>query len=117
MEENRLEHTPKTFNRSLRAHIQYLRKQIKQADHDLDRTVRNSTLWDPYELLTSVPGVGPVLGVALLSGLPELGRLNRREIAALAGVAPFNHDSGALRGQRRIRSSRRSVNYSSFLTQ
>lgn len=73
-EENRLEHTPKTLHRSLLAHIQYLGKQIKQADNDLDRTVRNSTLWDQYELLTSVPGVGPVLGVALLSDLPELGR-------------------------------------------
>jgi transposase len=59
MEENRLEHAPKALHRSLRAHIGYLRKQIKQADHDLDRTVRNSVLWDQYELLSSVPGVGP----------------------------------------------------------
>ena len=93
MEENRLEHAPKALHRSLRAHIAYLRKQFKQADHDLDRAVRNSALWDKYELLSSVPGVGPVLSVALLSDLPELGRLNRREIAALAGVAPFNCDS------------------------
>jgi transposase len=56
----------------------------------LDRAVRNSALWDQYELLSSVPGVGRVLSVALLSDLPELGRLNRGEIAALAGVAPFN---------------------------
>jgi transposase len=58
-------------------HIDYLRKQIKQADNDLDREVRNSPLWDRYELLSSVPGVGRVLSVALLSDLPELGRLNR----------------------------------------
>ena len=64
--------------------------------------MRNSALWDKYEMLDSVPGVGPVLSVALLSDLPELGRLNRGEIAALAGVAPFNCDSGTLRGQRRI---------------
>jgi transposase len=57
-------------------------------------------------MLSSVPGVGPVLSVALLSDLPELGRLNRAEIAALAGVAPFNCDSGALRGQRRIEGGR-----------
>jgi transposase len=56
MEENRFEHAPKTLHRSLRAHVNYLRKQIKQADHDLDREVRNSALWDKYELLTSVPG-------------------------------------------------------------
>jgi transposase len=78
MEENRLEHAPKALHRSLQAHIAYLRKQIKQADHDLDRTVRNSALWDQYKLMSSVPGVGPVLSVALLSDLPELGRLNRR---------------------------------------
>jgi transposase len=107
MEENRLEHAPAALHRSLRAHITYLRKQIKQADHDLDRTVRNSALWDQYELLRSVPGVGPVLSVALLSDLPELGRLNRREAAALAGVAPFNCDSGTLRGQRKIQGGRK----------
>lgn len=57
---------------------------------------------DKYEMLISVPGVGPVLSIALLSDLPELGRLNRGKIAALAGVAPFNCDSGSLRGQRKI---------------
>ena len=107
MEENRLEHAPKALHRSLHAHITYLRKQIKQADHDLDRAVRNSALWDKYELLSSVPGVGPILSVALLADLPELGRLNRREIAALAGVAPFNCDSGTLRGQRKIQGGRK----------
>jgi transposase len=107
MEENRLEHAPKALHRSLRAHIDYLRKQIKQADHDLDREVRNSALWEKYELLTSVPGVGPVLSIALLSDLPELGRLNRGEIAALAGVAPFNCDSGTLHGQRKIQGGRK----------
>ena len=107
MEQNRLEHAPKALHRSLRAHIDYLRKQIKQADNDLDREVRNSALWDQYELLSSVPGVGRVLSVALLSDLPELGRLNRREIAALAGVAPFNCDSGTLRGQRKIQGGRK----------
>jgi transposase len=107
MEENRLEHAPKALHRSLRAHIDYLRKQIKQADNDLDRAVRNSALWDKYQLLSSVPGVGPVLSVALLSDLPELGRLNRREVAALAGVAPFNCESGTLRGQRKIQGGRK----------
>lgn len=109
MEENRLEHAPekaKAVRRNLRSHIDYLRKQIKQADDELDREVRNSALWDKYEMLSSVPGVGPVLSVALLSDLPELGRLNRGEIAALAGVAPFNCDSGAFRGQRRIEGGR-----------
>ena len=102
MEENRLEHVPekaKAVRHNLRSRIDYLQKQIKQADDELDREVRNSALWDKYEMLSSVPGVGPVLSVALLSDLPELGRLNRGEIAALAGVAPFNCDSGAFCGQ------------------
>jgi transposase len=107
MEENRLEHTPKALHRRLGSHINYLRKQIKHADKDLDRAVRNSALWDKYELLSSVPGVGPVLSFALLADLPELGRLNRCEIAALVGVAPFNYDSGTLRGQRKIQGGRK----------
>lgn len=106
MEQNRLEHAPKALHRELRAHIDYLRKQIKHLDDELDQAVRDSSLWDKYELLSSVPGVGPVLSVALLSDLPELGRLNRAEIAALAGVAPFNQDSGTLRGQRKIEGGR-----------
>jgi transposase len=106
MEQNRLEHAPTALHHELRAHIDYLRKQLKHADDDLDRAVRESSLWDKYELLSSVPGVGPVLSRALLSDLPELGRLNRGEIAALAGVAPFNQDSGKFHGQRKIEGGR-----------
>ncbi len=106
MEQNRLEHAPQALHHRLRAHIDYLRKELKQADDDLDRTVRNSPLWEQYEVLRSVPGVGPILSVALLADLPELGRLNRREVAALAGVAPFNQDSGSVRGQRKIEGGR-----------
>lgn len=115
MEQHRLEHAPNALHRSLRRHIDYLRKQIKHADNDLDREVRNSELWDKYELLSSVPGVGRVLSVALLSDLPELGRLNRREIAALAGVAPFNCDSGTLRGQRKIQGGRTRLRRSLYM--
>jgi transposase len=106
MEQNRLDHASKALHHDLRAHIDYLRKQIKRADDELDRAVRESPLWDKYELLSSVPGVGPVLSRALISDLPELGRLNRGEIAALAGVAPFNQDSGTYRGQRKIEGGR-----------
>jgi transposase len=81
MEQNRLEHAPKALHHDRRAHIDYLRKQIKRADDDLDRAVRESPLWDKYELLSSVPGAGPLLSRALLSDLPELGRLNRGEAA------------------------------------
>ena len=60
----------------------------------------------PIELLESVPGVGRVISMSLLASLPELGSLNRRQISALTGVAPYNHDSGRYRGQRRIRGGR-----------
>jgi transposase len=106
MEQNRLEHASKALQHSLRAHIDYLRKEIKHTEDDLDRAVRDSPLWDSYQVLSSVPGVGPILSVAVLADLPELGRLNRREIAALAGVAPFNQDSGSSQGSRAIEGGR-----------
>lgn len=109
MERNRREHAPqgaKALHHSLDAHIDYLRKQIKQADDDLDREVRNSALWDDYQILTSTPSVGRVLSVALLSEAPQLGRFKRGEIGALGGVAPFNCDSGSFRGQRKIQGGR-----------
>jgi transposase len=109
MEENRLEHVPakaKAVQHNLRSHIDYLRKQVKQTDDDLDREVRNSPLWDKYEMLSSVAGVGRVLSVALLSDLPDLGRLNRGEIAASGGRGALQLRQRDLRGQRRIAGGR-----------
>ena len=77
--------------------------------------MRSSALWEKYKLLNSVPGVGPVLSVAVLADLPELARLNRREIAALAGVAPFNCASGTLHGQRKIQGGRKRVRHMLYL--
>ncbi len=76
-----------------------------RADHQLF----DFRIGSKENLLRSVPGVGPVLTVTLLAGLPELGRLDRREIAALVGVAPFNRDSGTLRGKRTVWGGRSSV--------
>ena len=102
-ERNRLGSVPRELHREIRAHIRWLEARLKERDRDLDRMLRNSPLWREQEdLLRSVPGVGPVLCATLLAGLPELGRLNRREIAALVGVAPLNHDSGTLRGRRTV---------------
>ena len=106
-EEHRLEHVPARLRRELNGHIDYLRKRLKQLDHDLDQAVRNAELFrQQSELLTSVPGVGRVLCVSLLARLPELGRLNRAEVAKLVGVAPLNHDRGRLRGVRLIAGGR-----------
>ena len=72
-------------------------------DGELKHTLRESPLWREREnLLRSVPGVGPVVTLTLLAGLPELGTLNRKQIAALVGVAPLNRDSGVLRGRRTV---------------
>jgi transposase len=118
-ERNRVAGAPKVVQRQLRSHIDWLLKQLHRLDHDLDQALRTSPLWREQEdLLKSVPGVGPVLCATLLSALPELGRLNRKQIAALVGVAPLARDSGTLRGHRMVwggRGSVRAVLYMSTL--
>src|SRR5208282_1246192 len=97
---------------SLQAHLDWLRKAIEEIDADLDGAVRASPLWRASEdLLRSVPGIGPVLTRTLLAELPELGRLTRRRITALVGLAPLNRDSGKMRGRRTIAGGRASVRH------
>jgi transposase len=85
----------------IKAHIVYLVKRLKDSNGDLDELIRNSPVWREREnLLTAVQGVGRQTLVSLCAMLPELGRLKRKPIAALVGVAPFNCDSGTLRGKR-----------------
>jgi transposase len=104
---NRLEHASAAVRREITSHIDYLRKRLKRIDRDIDGAVRNSTLWrHQNELLASVPGVGPVLRSTMLAWLPELGKLNRVEIAKLVGIAPLPDDSGKTRGYRRIAGGR-----------
>jgi transposase len=82
-------------------HVKWLRKQLKDIDRDLDASVKSSPAWrESEDLLRSVKGVGPVLTRTLLACLPELGTLDRKKVAALVGVAPFNRDSGKLKGKR-----------------
>lgn len=105
---------------SLKEHIAWLDERIARMEGELKQRLRESDLWKTQvELLQSAPGVGPVTMLTLLSYLPELGKLNRREIAALVGLAPFNRDSGFQRGQRMIwggRAEVRSVLYMATLT-
>jgi transposase len=96
--------------KSLKAHIAFLERELRVADTDLGAMVRASPAWrEKDDLLRSVPGVGPVLSLTLLAELPELGRLSRREVAKLAGVASLARDSGTLRGHRYVRGGRGSV--------
>src|SRR5919199_14092 len=89
------------------AHLRWLEEALDGIERDLDGAVRESPLWRAKEeLLRSVPGVGPVSARTLLAELPELGSLTRRQAAALVGVAPFNHDSGKMRGKRTVQGGR-----------
>lgn len=102
-EKNRLNTAKKRVGERIQAHITWLQEELGNLDKELKRSVQASSLWRENDiLLRSVPGVGPVLSATLLSGLPELGSLNRREIAALVGVAPLNRDSGTMRGKRSV---------------
>jgi len=100
----------RTLQRRLDAHITWLQRALRDLETDLHHTIRSSPAWRETEnLLRSVPGVGPITASTLIAELPELGHLDRRQIAALVGVAPFNRDSGTLRGRRLIQGGRRPV--------
>ena len=109
-EKNRCRTATQRLQPQIQEHIRYMEKQLKELEQGLSELLSSSPVWRTKEkLLGSVPGVGPVLTVTLLAGLPELGRLDRREIASLVGVAPFNRDSGTLRGKRTVWGGRSSV--------
>ena len=109
-ERNRLSRANPAVRGGLEKHVRFLMEELHEAERDIREHVRSSPLWrEKDDLLRSVPGVGPVLSATLLSELPELGRLNGKEIAALVGVAPFNCDSGTLSGRRVIWGGRRQV--------
>lgn len=104
---------------SIREHIAWLDQRIADLDTEIKTRLKASDIWkERVDLLQSAPGVGPVTIMTLLAILPELGKLSRREIAALVGLAPFNRDSGFQRGRRMIwggRAEVRSVLYMATL--
>jgi transposase len=108
-EKNRRTRGPKVLYRSIDEHIRWLEKRLGGLDDELGTVIREPICRERDELVRSVPGVGTVLSRTLLARLPELGELNRKQIAALAGLAPFNRDSGTLRGSRCIWGGRAEV--------
>ena len=120
MEKNRRQIMPKELQGSIARLIKALDIEIKSLDQALDQAVDKNAAWrDKREILTSMPGIGNTVAYTLLGDMPELGTLRRKQIAALAGVAPFNRDSGRMRGKRRIRGGRastRTVLYLSSMT-
>ena len=95
---------------SLKQHVTYLERELRVTDAELERRVRESPAWRAHEdLLRSVPGVGRVTARTLIGELPELGRLTRKQIAKLVGVAPMARDAGTLRGRRTVGAGRAGV--------
>jgi transposase len=110
MEENRLNSVHFNQKQNLEEHIGWLNEALANLDQEIQAYVHQSEFWKTKaDLMRSVPGVGPVTATTLLAELPELGKLDRRKIAALVGVAPFDDDSGHRRGKRRIKGGRCSV--------
>ena len=102
-EKNRLGTAATAVCPRIEAHIEWLQRELADLDRDLRQTLRQSPVWrEKDDLLRTVPGVGEQVSLTLLAYLPELGALDRRQIAALVGVAPFNRDSGTMRGRRTI---------------
>lgn len=109
-EKNRAHVAASAVQKSVAKHVRWLERELTGVDDDLASAIRESAVWRAKEdLLRGVPGVGRVLATTLLADLPELGRLDRREIAALVGVAPLNRDSGSFRGQRSVWGGRAAV--------
>ena len=120
VEKNRLVTVRAKMRTDIEAHIHWLSNRLKELDQEIEEFVESLPVWKEKDaLLQSVPGVGRVSSATLLGMLPELGLLNRQEIAALVGVAPVNKDSGKKRGRRRVYGGRadvRSVLYMAALS-
>jgi transposase len=115
-EKNRLAIAVGAMRKPIKEHIAWLDRHIKGLDIDLTNKLRSSPAWKAKDdLLRSFKGIGPVNARTMLADLPELGRLNRKQIAALVGVAPFNCDSGAFKGQRHIWGGRARVRTALFM--
>jgi len=109
-ERNRIANASQAVRKRIDAHIRWLEAELERADKDLDQSLRQSPIWRENEdLLRSVPSIGPVVSRTLLAELPELGKINRKQIAALVGIAPLNRDSGTFRGRRGIWGGRATV--------
>jgi transposase len=101
MEKNRLQQAPVRTQPGIRRHLEFLEGELAEVERQLAELIAAVPAWQTtYDRLLTVSGIGPVTATLLVVDLPELGQLDRKQIAALVGVAPFNRDSGALRGTR-----------------
>jgi transposase len=110
MEKNHALSLPLELRPGLQEHLDWLEQQVEQLTQQIQQTIQTSPLFrEKEQILRTAQGVGPITASILLSDLPELGQLDRKKIAALVGVAPFNRDSGRRRGPRRIQGGRAGV--------
>jgi transposase len=104
---NRCQKAPKALQPTHKRFIKAADKELDWVNTKLEKAVAEITEWQRrYEIITSVPGLGSGVAYTLLGELPELGDLTSRQVAALCGLAPYNRDSGAMQGKRRIRGGR-----------
>lgn len=117
MQKNRLKRMPTSVHKPIQSILKTIKKEIEAIDKKLDKLIDSMAEWrQKRDLLLSAKGVGKVLVYTLMSELPELGKLNRKEIAALVGVAPMNRDSGSFEGKRYIRGGRHKVRIVLFVS-
>lgn len=115
-EKNRLQQADSVVRKRVKNHVTWLEKELNDVNKELGQMVQEDPEWKAKdEIIQSVPGVGPNLSITILSDFPELGILNRKQIAALAGIAPFNRDSGKMRGKRSIWGGRDIVRTATYM--
>lgn len=109
-EKNRLGTSSARLKERVSKHIQWLQEELEELASEIDQVIQSLPEWrEKEQILQSVPGIGPVNAATLLAELPELGTTSRQKIAALAGVAPYNRDSGKKRGRRKTGGGRGGV--------
>ena len=109
-ERNRQGFAPAPLEKSIEKHIRWLQPELDSVDDDLSNAIQSSPVWRAKDVLyRTVPGIGPVISRTLIADLPELGRLSRREIASLVGLAPLARDSGTMKGKRMVFGGRATV--------
>ena len=116
MEKNRLAQAPRWLRAGIRRHLEFLEGELAEVEQDLETVLADRPAWQATaKRLQGVKGVGPVTATTLILDLPELGQLDRKEIAALVGLAPFNRDSGRMRGKRTCWGGRAAVRASLYM--
>jgi len=116
-EKNRLYQAGPAVRERIKEHITFLERELDDINKELSKIVEDNPEWkEKSDIMQSVPGVGPNLAITLLADFPELGNLNRKQTAALVGVAPFSRDSGKMRGKRSVWGGRNTVRNAAYMS-